>query len=160
MVKRVRAEGLPTVLQASSSQAEEDDFSGGAWAAMKAEMGLDERNPSCFLHSCSVVMVLRKVSGWRQALARKGEAMTRCCFLMTHSTKTTNALLPLPVGAEPRLISGLVFWGGVRQRLLTLDSPAAGSSSFPSGMNQSVVLPPTSASPTDSLLWCSSLPCC
>lgn len=30
---------------------------------MKAEMGLDERNPSCFLHSYSVVMVLRKVSG-------------------------------------------------------------------------------------------------
>lgn len=45
----------------SSSQPEEDDFSGGAWAAMKAEMGLDERNPSCFLHSYSVVMVLRKV---------------------------------------------------------------------------------------------------
>lgn len=28
---------------------------------MKAEMGLDEKNPSCFLHSYSVVMVLRKV---------------------------------------------------------------------------------------------------
>lgn len=28
---------------------------------MKAEMGLDERNPSCFLRSYSVVMVLRKV---------------------------------------------------------------------------------------------------
>lgn len=46
----------------SSSQTEEDDFSGGAWAAMKAEMGLDERNPLCFLHSYSVVMVLRKVT--------------------------------------------------------------------------------------------------
>ncbi|XP_074551971.1 homologous recombination OB-fold protein [Halichoeres trimaculatus] len=46
--------------QGSSSQSDEDDFSGGAWAAMKAEMGLDERNPSCFLHSYSIVMVLRK----------------------------------------------------------------------------------------------------
>ncbi|KAA8585415.1 hypothetical protein FQN60_004109, partial [Etheostoma spectabile] len=46
----------------SSSQTEEDEFSGGAWAAMKAEMGLDERNPSCFLHSYSVVMVLRKAA--------------------------------------------------------------------------------------------------
>lgn len=56
-------------LQASSSQADEDDFSGGAWAAMRAEMGLDERNPSCFLHSYSVVMVLRKVSAWRLTAA-------------------------------------------------------------------------------------------
>lgn len=28
---------------------------------MKAELGLDERDPSCFLHTYSVVMVLRKV---------------------------------------------------------------------------------------------------
>ncbi|XP_047426956.1 homologous recombination OB-fold protein [Mugil cephalus] len=48
--------------QASSSQPEEEEFSSGAWAAMKAEMGLDERNPSCFLHSFSVVMVLRKAA--------------------------------------------------------------------------------------------------
>lgn len=48
-------------LQVCRSQTENDDFSGGAWAAMKAEIGLDERNPSCFLHSYSVVMVLRKV---------------------------------------------------------------------------------------------------
>ncbi|XP_029294283.1 LOW QUALITY PROTEIN: uncharacterized protein C17orf53 homolog [Cottoperca gobio] len=48
--------------QGSSSQTEEDEFSGGAWSAMKAEMGLDERNPSCFLHSYSVVMVLRKAA--------------------------------------------------------------------------------------------------
>lgn len=49
--------------QVPSSQGnEEEEFSTGAWAAMKAEMGLDERNPSCFLHSYSIVMVLRKVS--------------------------------------------------------------------------------------------------
>lgn len=53
---------LVSVLQVPNSQApDEEDFSGGAWAAMKAEMGLDEKNPSCFLHSYSVVMVLRKV---------------------------------------------------------------------------------------------------
>lgn len=49
------------VAKGSSSQTDEEEFSGGAWAAMKAETGLDERNPSCFLHSYSVVMVLRKV---------------------------------------------------------------------------------------------------
>lgn len=30
---------------------------------MKAELGLDERDPSCFLRTYSVVMVLRKVRG-------------------------------------------------------------------------------------------------
>ncbi|KAF7664717.1 hypothetical protein LDENG_00168220 [Lucifuga dentata] len=48
--------------QGPSSQLEEDEFSSGPWAAMKTEMGLDERNPSCFLHSYSVVMVLRKAA--------------------------------------------------------------------------------------------------
>lgn len=48
--------------QGSSSQTEEEDFSGPAWTALKAEMGLDERNPSCFLHTYSVVMVLRKAA--------------------------------------------------------------------------------------------------
>lgn len=49
--------------QVSSSQvSEEEEFSRGPWAVMKTEMGLDEKNPSCFLHSYSVVMVLRKVS--------------------------------------------------------------------------------------------------
>ncbi|XP_020330694.2 uncharacterized protein C17orf53 homolog isoform X3 [Oncorhynchus kisutch] len=48
--------------QVPSSQTEEEDFSGGPWAAMKAEMGLDERNSSCFLHSYSVAMVLRKAA--------------------------------------------------------------------------------------------------
>lgn len=41
---------------------EDEEFSRGPWAVMKSEMGLDEKNPSCFLHSYSVVMVLRKVS--------------------------------------------------------------------------------------------------
>ncbi|XP_008327522.1 uncharacterized protein C17orf53 homolog isoform X2 [Cynoglossus semilaevis] len=48
--------------QVSSSQMEDDDFSGAAWALMMKEMGLDERNPTCFLHSYSVVMVLRKAA--------------------------------------------------------------------------------------------------
>ncbi|KAM6957169.1 uncharacterized protein hrob [Aplochiton taeniatus] len=48
--------------QVPSSQNEEEEFSGGPWAAMKAEMGLDERNPSCFLQSYSVAMVKRKAA--------------------------------------------------------------------------------------------------
>ena len=30
---------------------------------MKTELGLDERDPSCFLRTYSVIMVLRKVRG-------------------------------------------------------------------------------------------------
>ncbi|KAM8824478.1 LOW QUALITY PROTEIN: homologous recombination OB-fold protein [Synchiropus picturatus] len=48
--------------QDSASQTDDEEFSGAAWAAMKAEMGLDERNPSCFLRSFSVIMVLRKAA--------------------------------------------------------------------------------------------------
>ncbi|XP_016134654.1 uncharacterized protein C17orf53-like [Sinocyclocheilus grahami] len=49
--------------QVSSSQvSEEEEFSRGPWAVMKTEMGLDEKNPSCFLYSYSVVMVLCKIS--------------------------------------------------------------------------------------------------
>uniref|UniRef100_A0AAV2KI89 Homologous recombination OB-fold protein OB-fold domain-containing protein n=1 Tax=Knipowitschia caucasica TaxID=637954 RepID=A0AAV2KI89_KNICA len=48
--------------QCSSSQTEEEDFTGPAWRSMKSEMGLDERNPSCFLHTYSVVMVMRKAA--------------------------------------------------------------------------------------------------
>ncbi|XP_061605653.1 uncharacterized protein hrob isoform X3 [Phyllopteryx taeniolatus] len=42
--------------QVSNSQAEEEEFSSGPWAAMKVQMGLDERNPACFLCSYSVLM--------------------------------------------------------------------------------------------------------
>lgn len=48
--------------QCSSSQAEDEDFNGPAWTTLKSEMGLDERNPSCFLHTYSIVMVLRKAA--------------------------------------------------------------------------------------------------
>ncbi|RVE69853.1 hypothetical protein OJAV_G00081920 [Oryzias javanicus] len=63
-VPQTPAHGAPArpPSQASCSQTEEEEFSAGGWAAMKAEMGLDERNPSCFLHSYSVVMVIRKAA--------------------------------------------------------------------------------------------------
>ncbi|KAK4808619.1 hypothetical protein QYF61_012689, partial [Mycteria americana] len=55
-VAKPRTEGLP-----SSSPPTEEDFGKGPWLAMKTELGLDERDPSCFLRTYSVVMVLRKV---------------------------------------------------------------------------------------------------
>ncbi|XP_037112840.1 homologous recombination OB-fold protein isoform X2 [Syngnathus acus] len=62
-VPQIPAYGVAARLphQVSCSQSEEEDFA-GPWAAMKAEMGLDDRNPACFLCSFSVVMVLRKAA--------------------------------------------------------------------------------------------------
>lgn len=83
--------------QASSSQAEEDDFSGGAWAAMKAEMGLDERNPSCFLHSCSVVMVLRKAA-LKQLPKNKVPNMAVLLRSLVHTHADAKAVFKDPTG--------------------------------------------------------------
>ncbi|XP_053217697.1 homologous recombination OB-fold protein [Podarcis raffonei] len=54
---KLRTEEMPP-----SQQPIEDEFGRGPWAAMKTELGLDERDPSCFLRTYSVVMVLRKAA--------------------------------------------------------------------------------------------------
>uniref|UniRef100_A0A672SGA3 Si:dkey-260c8.8 n=1 Tax=Sinocyclocheilus grahami TaxID=75366 RepID=A0A672SGA3_SINGR len=46
------------VARLRSNVSEEEEFSRGPWAVMKTEMGLDEKNPSCFLYSYSVVMAV------------------------------------------------------------------------------------------------------
>uniref|UniRef100_A0A3B5KJ46 Homologous recombination factor with OB-fold n=1 Tax=Takifugu rubripes TaxID=31033 RepID=A0A3B5KJ46_TAKRU len=83
--------------QVSSSQAEDDDFGGGAWAAMKAEIGLDERNPSCFLHSYSVVMVLRKAALKRLA-KNKVPNMAVLLKSIVHTHADARAVFKDPTG--------------------------------------------------------------
>uniref|UniRef100_A0A3Q1GPQ2 Homologous recombination factor with OB-fold n=1 Tax=Acanthochromis polyacanthus TaxID=80966 RepID=A0A3Q1GPQ2_9TELE len=83
--------------QGSSSQAEEDEFSGGAWAAMKAEMGLDERNPSCFLYSYSVVMVLRKAA-LKQLARNKVPNMAVLLKNIIHTHADARAVFKDPTG--------------------------------------------------------------
>ncbi|XP_018527702.1 homologous recombination OB-fold protein [Lates calcarifer] len=83
--------------QASSSQTEEDEFGGGAWAAMKAEMGLDERNPSCFLHSYSVVMVLRKAA-LKQLARNKVPNMAVLLKSIIHTHADAKAVFKDPTG--------------------------------------------------------------
>lgn len=39
----------------------EEDFGRGPWLTMKSALGLDEGDPTCFLYTYSIVMVLRKV---------------------------------------------------------------------------------------------------
>ncbi|XP_059204947.1 homologous recombination OB-fold protein [Centropristis striata] len=83
--------------QGSSSQTEEEEFSGGAWAAMKAEMGLDERNPSCFLHSYSVVMVLRKAA-LKQLAKNKVPNMAVLLKSIIHTHADAKAVFKDPTG--------------------------------------------------------------
>ncbi|XP_070779099.1 homologous recombination OB-fold protein [Enoplosus armatus] len=83
--------------QGSSSQTEEDEFSGGAWAAMKAEMGLDDRNPSCFLHSYSVVMVLRKAA-LKQLAKNKVPNMAVLLKSIIHTHADAKAVFKDPTG--------------------------------------------------------------
>ncbi|XP_074117236.1 homologous recombination OB-fold protein isoform X2 [Sminthopsis crassicaudata] len=45
-----------------SSQPSGEDFERGPWLTMKAELGLDDQDPTCFLHTYSIVMVLRKAA--------------------------------------------------------------------------------------------------
>nr|XP_019950302.1 PREDICTED: uncharacterized protein C17orf53 homolog isoform X1 [Paralichthys olivaceus] len=83
--------------QVSSSQTEDDDFSGGAWAAMKAEMGLDERNPSCFLQTYSVVMVLRKAA-LKQLAKNKVPNMAVLLKSIIHTHTDAKAVFKDPTG--------------------------------------------------------------
>ncbi|XP_045071687.1 homologous recombination OB-fold protein isoform X1 [Coregonus clupeaformis] len=83
--------------QVPSSQTEEEDFSGGPWAAMKAEMGLDERNTSCFLHSYSVAMVLRKAA-LKQLAKNKVPNMAVVLKSILHTHADAKAVFGDPTG--------------------------------------------------------------
>ncbi|XP_076851892.1 homologous recombination OB-fold protein [Brachyhypopomus gauderio] len=76
---------------------EEEEFSGGVWAAMKAELGLDERNPLCFLHSYSIVMVLRKAA-LRQLSRNKVPNMAVVLKSIIHTHADAKAVFRDPTG--------------------------------------------------------------
>ncbi|KAH0626915.1 hypothetical protein JD844_002209 [Phrynosoma platyrhinos] len=63
---KLQIEEVPT-----SQHRTEDEFERGPWAAMKTELGLDERDSSCFLRTYSIVMVLRKGTIHRLLLEEK-----------------------------------------------------------------------------------------
>uniref|UniRef100_A0A3Q3J177 Homologous recombination OB-fold protein OB-fold domain-containing protein n=1 Tax=Monopterus albus TaxID=43700 RepID=A0A3Q3J177_MONAL len=88
---------LPSQVMKELSQTDEDEFRGGAWAAMKAEMGLDERNPSCFLHSYSVVMVLRKAA-LKQLAKNKVPNMAVLLKSIIHTHADAKAVFKDPTG--------------------------------------------------------------
>ncbi|KAL4659256.1 hypothetical protein GN956_G3532 [Arapaima gigas] len=83
--------------QIPSSQGGDEEFSRGPWAAMKAEMGLDERNPTCFLHSYSVVMVLRKAA-LKQLAKNKVPNMAVMLKRLLHTHADAKAVFQDPTG--------------------------------------------------------------
>ncbi|KTG06243.1 hypothetical protein cypCar_00013825 [Cyprinus carpio] len=106
--------------QVSSSQvSEEEEFSRGPWAVMKTEMGLDEKNPSCFLHSYSVVMVLRKAA-LRQLVKNKVPNMAVVLKSITHTHADAKAVFRDPTGE----MQGTVHRRLVEERLGELKTGA------------------------------------
>ncbi|KAK2829635.1 hypothetical protein Q7C36_017625 [Tachysurus vachellii] len=81
----------------SSQINDEEEFGVGPWAAMKAEMRLDERNPSCFLHSYSIVMVLRKAA-LRQLSKNKVPHMAVVLKSILHTHADAKAVFRDPTG--------------------------------------------------------------
>ncbi|XP_066498651.1 homologous recombination OB-fold protein isoform X2 [Hoplias malabaricus] len=81
----------------NSQVSEEEEFAGGPWAVMKTEMGLDERNPSCFLHSYSIVMVLRKAA-LRQLVKNKVPNMAVVLKSILHTHADAKAVFRDPTG--------------------------------------------------------------
>ena len=77
----------------------EEDFGRGPWLAMKSALGLDERDPTCFLCAYSIVMVLRKVRILGAQMRKKD------CFypsyqaaILLHLREGVIRLLPLTPG--------------------------------------------------------------
>ncbi|XP_043085345.1 LOW QUALITY PROTEIN: homologous recombination OB-fold protein [Puntigrus tetrazona] len=104
----------------SSSQViEEEEFSRGPWAVMKTEMGLDEKNPSCFLHSYSVVMVLRKAA-LKQLAKNKVPNMAVVLKSITHTHADAKAVFRDPTGE----MQGTVHRRLVEERLGELKTGA------------------------------------
>ncbi|XP_017595977.1 PREDICTED: uncharacterized protein C17orf53 homolog [Corvus brachyrhynchos] len=91
-VAKPRAQALP-----SSPLPREEDFGKGPWLAMKTELGLDERDPSCFLHTYSVVMVLRKAA-LKQLPKNKVPSMAVMIKTLTRSSAGAGAVFRDPTG--------------------------------------------------------------
>ncbi|XP_059691269.1 LOW QUALITY PROTEIN: homologous recombination OB-fold protein-like [Gavia stellata] len=91
-VAKPRTEGLP-----SSSPPTEEDFGKGPWLAMKTELGLDERDPGCFLRTYSVIMVLRKAA-LKQLPKNKVPSMAVMIKTLTRTNVDAGAVFRDPTG--------------------------------------------------------------
>ncbi|XP_054957732.1 homologous recombination OB-fold protein isoform X6 [Pan paniscus] len=88
---------LPHQIVASSQASVEEDFGRGPWLTMKSALGLDERDPSCFLCTYSIVMVLRKAA-LKQLPRNKVPNMAVMIKSLTRSTMDASVVFKDPTG--------------------------------------------------------------
>lgn len=84
-------------IASSRALAAEEDFGRGPWLAMKTALGLDDSDPACFLHTCSVAMVLRKAA-LKQLPGNKVPTMAVLVKSLTRSTVDASVVLRDPTG--------------------------------------------------------------
>ncbi|XP_006833772.1 PREDICTED: uncharacterized protein C17orf53 homolog [Chrysochloris asiatica] len=88
---------FPTEIVASSQTSVEEDFGRGPWLSMKSSLGLDERDPSCFLCTCSIIMVLRKAA-LKQLPRNKVPNMAVMIKSLTRSAMDASVVFRDPTG--------------------------------------------------------------
>ncbi|EPQ06244.1 Hypothetical protein D623_10009481 [Myotis brandtii] len=86
-----------TEIVTSSQTSVEEDFGRGPWLTMKSALGLDERDPTCFLCTYSIVMVLRKAA-LKQLPRNKVPNMAVMIKSLTRSTMDASAVFKDPTG--------------------------------------------------------------
>ncbi|XP_060059382.1 homologous recombination OB-fold protein isoform X4 [Erinaceus europaeus] len=86
-----------TEIVTSSQASAEEDFGRGPWMTMKSALGLDERDPTCFLSTYSIVMVLRKAA-LKQLPRNKVPNMAVMIKSLTRSTMDASAVFKDPTG--------------------------------------------------------------
>ncbi|XP_075033367.1 homologous recombination OB-fold protein isoform X2 [Mixophyes fleayi] len=81
----------------SSQQPMAEEFIRGPWATMKADLSLDENDPTCFLRTYSVVMVLRKAA-LKQLPRNKVPRMAVALKSLTPANGDASAVFRDPTG--------------------------------------------------------------
>ncbi|XP_051034286.1 homologous recombination OB-fold protein [Phodopus roborovskii] len=86
-----------TEIVTSSQGSVEEDFGRGPWLTMKSALGLDDRDPTCFLYTYSIVMVLRKAA-LKQLPRNKVPNMAVMIKSLTRSTMDASVVFKDPTG--------------------------------------------------------------
>ncbi|KAM9750146.1 homologous recombination OB-fold protein isoform 2-T2 [Dama dama] len=86
-----------TEVVTSSQASVEEDFGRGPWLTMKSTLGLDERDPACFLCTYSIIMVLRKAA-LKQLPGNKVPNMAVMIKSLTRSAMDASAVFKDPTG--------------------------------------------------------------
>lgn len=86
-----------TEIATSSQGSVEEDFGQGPWLTMKSALGLDEGDPTCFLYTYSIVMVLRKAA-LKQLPRNKVPNMAVMIKSLTRSTMDASVVFKDPTG--------------------------------------------------------------